>query len=230
LLRDVSTANLLALLWNPDEGEGAGPDSSATDMDEWYALSELTRTCNRAGAWPDGEGADMSSTTEAASPEGLRAALTEAMRAEPAVLLGYLFGSHARGQSAEGSDVDLAVLLREQADAGWGVPGRLGHACRRAVGDDRVDLLVLNRAPPELAFAVVAGGERLYEVDRATRVEFEARTLARHGDYLPFLDAQRREILDGRDYGTRVQRYRTSLGRTLRALGEIACAGGKAPG
>jgi predicted nucleotidyltransferase len=172
----------------------------------------------------------MGSTTEAESPEGLRAALTRAMSAEPAVILGYLFGSHASGRSVEESDVDLAVLLQAQAAEGWAVAERLGHVCRRALGTARVDVLTLNRAPPELAFAVVARGERLYETNRAARVEFEAATLARHGDYVPFLRAQRREILAGRDDGTRVQRYRTSLGRTLRTLGEIARAGGKAPG
>jgi hypothetical protein len=49
------------------------------------------------------------------------------------------------------------------------------------------DIVVLNAAPVELASAIIAQGKRLYERDVFTRVEFEADTMSRYGDYLPVL-------------------------------------------
>jgi hypothetical protein len=58
-------------------------------------------------------------------------------------------------------------------------------------------------------------------VNLTVRVEFEASTLSRHGDYLPILRRQRKEILEERNYEAGIQRYRTALGQTQRLLKEI---------
>ena len=49
---------------------------------------------------------------------------------------------------------------------------------------DRVDLVVLDFAPIELRYAVIATGSVVYQIERKTRVEFEALTLGLYGDYL----------------------------------------------
>jgi len=55
----------------------------------------------------------------------------------------------------------------------------------------------------------------------AVRVEFEATTLSRYGDFLPVLRRQRKEILEEQYDETGIQRYRTALGETQRLLEEI---------
>lgn len=142
--------------------------------------------------------------------------------ADAAVLLMYLFGSRAVGRDGSGSDYDLGVLL----DRGEDSPARrarLNHELVVILESSAVDVVFLNQAPPELAFAVIQG-QLLYERDLATRVEYEAYVMGRYYDYLPYLRAQRREILSGEDHGTRVQRYREALGRTERTLREIRAA------
>jgi len=91
---------------------------------------------------------------------------------------------------------------------------------------DRIDVVHLNEAPIELAYAIIARGALLMRRDLATQVEAEAYILGRYGDYLPILRAQRRDILKGDDYEKRVRRYREALGRTRRTLSEIASANG----
>jgi uncharacterized protein len=81
--------------------------------------------------------------------------------------------------------------------------------------------VVLNRAPVELRYSVILAGHCLYQVDLATRVEFEAQTLSRYSDYLPVLRNQRKEILQESDYETRIQRYRAALGKTQDVLAQI---------
>lgn len=142
--------------------------------------------------------------------------------ADAAVLLVYLFGSRASNQAGAGSDYDLGVLLDRQEDSPAG-RARLTHELVVILGTSAVDVVFLNQAPPELAFAVIQG-QLLYERDLAARVEYEAYVMGRYYDYLPYLRLQRQEILSGEDHGARIQRYREALGRTERTLGQIRAA------
>jgi uncharacterized protein len=142
--------------------------------------------------------------------------------ADAAVLLVYLFGSRASGQAGPGSDYDLGVLLDRQEDSA-ARRARLTHELVVILGTSAADVVFLNQAPPELAFAVIQG-QLMYERDLAARVEFEAYVMGRYYDYLPYLRAQRAEILKGGDHAARVQRYREALGRTERTLGQIRAA------
>ena len=137
------------------------------------------------------------------------------------VCLVYLFGSQIGGNLGPMSDYDLAVLVDRAVD-GRAVQTRLAHELARALQTDRVDVVLLNRASIELAYAIIAQGKVLYERDLATRVEYEATVLSRYGDYLPVLRRQRDDIMRGDDHDHRVRRYRAALGRTERTLGEIA--------
>jgi predicted nucleotidyltransferase len=141
---------------------------------------------------------------------------------DAAVLLVYLFGSRASGRAGPGSDYDLGILLDRREDSAAG-RARLTHELVVILETTAVDVVFLNQAPPELAFAVIQG-QVLYERDLATRVEYEAYVMGRYYDYLPYLREQRQEILSGEDHGTRIQRYREALGRTERTLGQIRAA------
>ena len=86
---------------------------------------------------------------------------------------------------------------------------------------DRVDLVVLNYAPIELRYNVIVTGVVIYEQNPAVRVDFEANTLSRYGDYLPVLRRQRKEILEEHENEAGIQRYREALGETQRLLKKI---------
>jgi len=150
----------------------------------------------------------------------LRDKLPDILAGLKEICLVYLFGSRIEGHLGPMSDYDLGVLIDRGADAGQ-VHARLTHELVRALQTDRVDVVVLNRAPIELAYAIIAQGKVLYQRDAAARVEYEAQVLSRYGDYLPVLRAQRDDILRGDKDDNRVQRYRAALGRTERTLGQI---------
>jgi predicted nucleotidyltransferase len=149
--------------------------------------------------------------------------LTPIIRRTNGVRLAYLFGSQVEGCVGPLSDCDVAVLIDSGID-GRRLRADLAHALAQALGTSRVDVVLLNRAPIELACAVVAHCKVLFELDVATRVEYEARVLSLYGDFLPVLRAQRAAILKGDAYDRRVQRYRAALGRTERTVGQIAAA------
>jgi predicted nucleotidyltransferase len=133
--------------------------------------------------------------------------------------LAYLFGSRVTGEEGPLSDYDIAVLYSKTCTAEETY--KLTYELAKLLMTDRVDLVVLNLAPIELRYSVIVTGTVIYEVNVLTRVEFEAHTLSRYGDYLPILRRQRNEILEERSDETGIQRYRTALGKTQRLLEEI---------
>jgi predicted nucleotidyltransferase len=154
--------------------------------------------------------------------------LGELFASEEIVRLGYVFGSLANGQTGPLSDVDVGVFVNASAlDDVTACRARLAHEVGVELGTDAVDLVLLNRAPVELAYRVIAQGRRVYEESRATRVEYEAHVLGRYGDYLPVLRKQREQILTDSEEHDRIQRYRASLRRTERTLESLTSPSGE---
>ena len=95
------------------------------------------------------------------------------------VRLAYLFGSAARGAVRTSSDIDVALLfssIPEPRDLDR-LTEELEASARR-----RVDLVILNSAPPLLAHEVVATGRLLVCRDDDERVRFEVRAIGRYLD------------------------------------------------
>jgi predicted nucleotidyltransferase len=149
--------------------------------------------------------------------------LPDVFASQTDVRLAYLFGSQVGGQLGPLSDHDFGVLINPTAELGI-VQARLAHHLAQVLQTDRVDVVVLNRAPLDLAYAIIAQGKVMYQRTVVERVEYEAYILGRYGDYLPILRAQQRDVVQGGRYENRVQRYRAALGRVERTLGEIRAA------
>ena len=95
------------------------------------------------------------------------------------IRLAYLFGSVASGAERRGSDVDVAILFDQLPPPP--MLDTLSENLEAAV-QRRVDLVVLNSAPPLLAREVIARGQLLVSRDDDERVRFETRTTARFQD------------------------------------------------
>ena len=108
----------------------------------------------------------------------------------------YLFGSRAAGTHHVESDVDVGVLFDHAA-----VPlpaDRARRAVRLAselIGEthsNRVDVVVLNDAPAELAATAVTRGVRVLCADAEADHAFRRRTVSLAADHAPFLRRARR--------------------------------------
>ena len=107
--------------------------------------------------------------------------LVEVLAADPRVRLVYAFGSAASGVAGPLSDVDVAVLLDRAP--GWDEEREL-RARLDAVAP-RVDLVILNEAPPALRFEVITAGRCLLARDACEQAEFEITSLSRFLDFQP---------------------------------------------
>ena len=162
-----------------------------------------------------------------AAPGPIVAKIREVLSTAPGVVLGYLFGSRADGTADRSSDYDVAVLFAALADPLRDIEG-IRHRLAVAFNGAPVDVVPLNRAPVELAYAVIAQGVDVFVRSEAERVDYEASVLARYGDCLHYLRFQFRELVERDEHDARVQRNRTALGRTLRTLGTLGDPGREA--
>jgi uncharacterized protein YutE (UPF0331/DUF86 family)/predicted nucleotidyltransferase len=104
----------------------------------------------------------------------------------------YLFGSVARGTARPDSDVDMGVLYVDEPPPGLaGLGGHL-EAALESLLRLPVQLVVLNRAPVDLAKRVLRDGILLLDRDRSRRIRFEVRTRQEFWDLEPFLRRYRR--------------------------------------
>lgn len=117
----------------------------------------------------------------------------------PAVVVGYLFGSRATGRPRSDSDVDVAVLLRD--DDHDALPSLLADLSR-ALAPLHVDVVDLRTAPDVLAYRVLRGGTLLVSRDEGVRRAHWVGVVDRYLDMAParrlMSEGTRRRLREGR--------------------------------
>jgi predicted nucleotidyltransferase len=122
--------------------------------------------------------------------------LRERLTRRPEILEAYYFGSQARGEAVAHSDLDIAVYVDREhlPPAPFGYAAELTSDLMTGLGFDRLDVVVLNDAPPLLYHRVLRDGERLLSRDLAATTTREGYALSRYCDYLPQLRKIDREL------------------------------------
>jgi predicted nucleotidyltransferase len=120
------------------------------------------------------------------------------------VVAAYLFGSHARGTADESSDVDVAVWLDPELGAAEQLDRELALLAELEgrLGDDGVDLVVLNAAPPLLRHRVLRDGVVLVDRDPLRHMRLRTDALIEFLDTEPLrvavAEGQRRRLAEDR--------------------------------
>jgi len=112
--------------------------------------------------------------------------MVERLSAFPEVAAIWLFGSVARGRPRATSDVDIAVFT---------VPGARRRdplrqleyvgAASKALGTDRLDVVILNSAPVTLRHEVFRHGKLLFQRDDAGLARFREASMREYEDTAP---------------------------------------------
>ena len=148
-------------------------------------------------------------------------AMTAYFAGQADVVAAYLFGSAARGQADRLSDVDIAVLFdarlgaEESVERQLRLMGNLEEYANR-----EVQVVILNRAAPLLAYQAVQHGILLYERSRSERIDFEVLARRVYFDEKYWLDFHSQSLLkDIKEVGLSGRRKRR--GGTLEAARRV---------
>ena len=104
----------------------------------------------------------------------------------------YLFGSQAKGASAEGSDFDIAVLFKKN-------PVDLKEIALFTLElnksfSAKLDVINLNDAPLLLKYEVVAHGQPLYCENETERINFEVSVIKEYIDEEPIRNLYNQDL------------------------------------
>ncbi len=127
--------------------------------------------------------------TQGVNPQALARRIAAALEPRTEILEAYLFGSVARGETHARSDIDVAVYVDEHLcpDTPYGYRADLTTHLMARLETNRIDVVVLNDAPPLLYHRVLRDGIRLFSRDLRATTTREARAYSRYFDYLPHL-------------------------------------------
>lgn len=116
--------------------------------------------------------------------EGILTKIRPIFESYPEVKLVYLFGSLVSGKTGPLSDIDLAFYIDERDKKKlFELKFKLADEISRALGTDKVDIVILNLTDsPELKYNVIKEGELIFQQD-PFKVLVEPRIL---NDYFDF--------------------------------------------
>jgi len=128
------------------------------------------------------------------TPSTLHAAIGDALADVPHVAFALVFGSCARGTAHAGSDVDVGLGFGRGGRPGAYEIGAIVSRLEAAAGQS-VDVVVLDDAPPGLAYRVFRDGVTVLVRDRSALVERKARTILQYLDFQPVEEALSKAVL-----------------------------------
>jgi hypothetical protein len=114
----------------------------------------------------------------------VQALLQQIVDREPRIVYALLFGSGARGTMHAASDVDVAIGLRSGTSLTPLEIGTLTADLERAAGRP-VDVILLDEAPPALAYRIFRDGITLVERDHRAMADRRARAILEYLDFRP---------------------------------------------
>ena len=125
--------------------------------------------------------------------------ISEIIQKDSDIFAVYVFGSVARAQEKDSSDIDLAFLLDEdhyKKDAFMATsPAYLAAAKASMKFDRKTDVVILNSASIEMAYQIITGGIRIYEKDKIQPLEYEIKIRGMYFDFMPFIMELRTQCL-----------------------------------
>lgn len=127
-------------------------------------------------------------------------AIREVLVSEPRIAYALLFGSQAVGRATAHSDLDIAIGSSSGKGFERHTLGTLVANVERAT-NRTVDIVVLDQAPPAVAYRVFRDGRLLVESDPSALTRDRARAVLGYLDFKPVEQLCVRAILEGAAHG-----------------------------
>jgi len=113
-------------------------------------------------------------------------------RPYPFIVAAYQFGSTIRGGEGPLSDLDIAILVRDEqtplAVDLLRVELLLAYELQKQLHVQQVDLITLNRQRLPLQYAILRTGRLIFETDPKCRIRFVQKVIQDYLDFQPTLE------------------------------------------
>jgi predicted nucleotidyltransferase len=113
-------------------------------------------------------------------------------RPYPFIVAAYQFGSTIRGGEGPLSDLDIAILVRDEqtplAVDLLRVELLLAYELQKQLHVQQVDLITLNRQRLPLQYAILRTGRLIFETDPKYRIRFVQKVIQDYLDFQPTLE------------------------------------------
>lgn len=107
---------------------------------------------------------------------------------KPEVIFGYLFGSYAKNRARKDSDLDLGIYLNNyQKETAYNYKLEETEELQRLYGK-KVDLILLNEAPPLLRHEILKFGILVKEPEQQLLVKYKVKSFYQYLDQLYIVD------------------------------------------
>ncbi|OGW17510.1 MAG: hypothetical protein A3G93_07950 [Nitrospinae bacterium RIFCSPLOWO2_12_FULL_45_22] len=119
------------------------------------------------------------------------AEITLLLRTYPFIAAAYLFGSKVHGSGGPLSDLDIAILVDEQAPSGIDllrIELILAYELQKRLNVPEVDLISLNHQRLTLQQTVLRTGRLIYDANPKYRIRFTQRVIQAYLDLQPTLE------------------------------------------
>ena len=127
-------------------------------------------------------------------------ALRNVLAEDPRIAYALVFGSNARGTAHAGSDLDIAVGLESRTRLRALDLGDLIARLESASGHS-VDVVVVDEAPPAVAYRVFRDGRVIVDKDHGTLVAHKTRAILEYLDFRPIEALATRGVLAAAAHG-----------------------------
>jgi predicted nucleotidyltransferase len=127
--------------------------------------------------------------------------LQRVLASDARVAYALMFGSGARRTVHEGSDLDLAIAFHPGVTMDVRALGDLVSALEQVAGGRRIDLLLIDEAPPPVAYRAFRDGVVLVENDHRALAARKARAILEYLDFRPVEELAARGVLSAAAHG-----------------------------
>jgi len=126
------------------------------------------------------------------------------LKKEPNIEFAFLFGSYAKGEETEFSDIDIAIYTKEQKDKYDNIKFEFEIETKLSekIPLQKFDVRTLNYAPIVIVGKIINEGKLLFAQNETFLTDYIVRNRIKYMDYMivykPLLEQRYEELLNGR--------------------------------
>ena len=108
--------------------------------------------------------------------------IRKTLEKERNILFAYIFGSYARGEARENSDIDIAIYVKRVPKDIFKYESKIASKIEKEI-KKQVEVRVLNKLPSLLQSRIMKEGKLVFSKNEKERIKFETFAMSNYLDF-----------------------------------------------